>query len=105
LLIEFIDCIVITGDMPTGLYSAYRFDVCSWNLRPSEGREKLLYLVDFAGVFECWCDRNVWTSTTSGSAWQLDDGRVVAASMDRLFDWVVVAWRHLLIFLVLFSAW
>jgi len=30
---------------------------------------------------------------------------MVSASMDGLFDWVVVAWRHLLIVLVLFSAW
>ena len=46
---------VIIGDKPTGLYLAYnyRFDVCSWELRPNEGRELFLCLVDFAGVFEC----------------------------------------------------
>jgi len=58
LLIEFIDlynCELIIGDRPTGLYLAYsyRFDVCSWELRPNEGRELFLCLVDFVGVFEC----------------------------------------------------
>jgi len=59
LLIELIDlynCELIIGDRPTGLYLAYnyRFDVCSWELRPSEGHELFLCLVDFAGgVFEC----------------------------------------------------
>jgi len=47
--------IVIIGNRPTGLYLEYnyRFDVCSWELRPSEGRELFLCLVDFAGVFDC----------------------------------------------------
>jgi len=44
---------VITVDRPTGLYFAYRFDVCSWELRPSKGRELFQCLVDFAGIFEC----------------------------------------------------
>jgi len=44
LLIEFIDvynCELIIGDRPTALYLAYNYclDVCSWELRPSEGRE------------------------------------------------------------------
>ena len=46
---------VVIGDKPTGLYLAYnyRFDVCSWDLRLSEGRELLLCLVDVSGIFEC----------------------------------------------------
>jgi len=84
---------VVIGDKPTGLYLAYnyRFDVCSWDLRLSEGRELLLCLVDVSGIFECWCNSNVWTSTMSGSAWQHDgDASMVSASMDGLFDWALL---------------